>query len=59
MFDDEIQIQIHFNECWDETIFITYAEADEWLEELREIVNDDSLSIEHRLQKVVDSITNE
>lgn len=56
-FADIIDVQIHFNECWDETLHITLAEAIEWLNELKTIANDTSILPEIRLQKIVDSIT--
>ena len=59
MFDDEIQYQIHFNECWDETIFLTQRELEEWFEEIQSIINDETMSIQKRMQKVVDNITAE
>jgi len=59
MFDDEIQYQIHFNECWDETIFLTQRELEEWFEEIQSIVNDETMPIQKRMQKVVDNITAE
>ena len=54
---NEIDVQIHFNECWDETIFITLAEAEEWLDYLQTIINDETKLVQYRLQKVVDNIT--
>lgn len=56
-FADIIDVQIHFNECWDETIHITLAEAIEWLDEIRNIADDVSTLPELRLQKIVDNIT--
>ena len=53
---DENTVQIHFNECWDETIFLTQRELEEWFEEIQSIVNDETMSIHERMQKVVDNI---
>ena len=56
-YKTEIDCQIHFNECWDETIFLTLAEVEEWLDELEGYMNDKSLSSQKKLQKIVDSVT--
>ena len=56
-YKNEIDCQIHFNECWDETFFLTLGEVDEWLDELDEYMHDKSLSSQKKLQKIVDSIT--
>ena len=56
---DEITVQVHFNECWDETIFLTQRELEEWFEEIQSIINDETMSIQKRMQKVVDNITAE
>ena len=56
---NEIQIQIHFNECWDETIYLTYAECVEWVEWMQDVLNSNEFSVQKKLQKIVDSITAE
>lgn len=53
---DNIYVKIHFNECCDENIYISRAEAEEWLDEIRSIADDVSLLPEVRLQKIVDYI---
>lgn len=53
---DNIYVKIHFNECCDESIYISLAEAEEWLDEIRSIADDASLLPEVRLQKIVDDI---
>ena len=53
---EESIIQIHFSECWDETIMLEECEADEWLDELKSIIEDDSPKYV-RLQRIVDNIT--
>lgn len=58
MFEDSKQIELHFSECWDESLWIDEAEAVEWLEELQSILDDDSHSVRYRLQRVIDEITN-
>ena len=58
MFDDEIQHQIHFNECWDETLFLTEAEIDDWLDEIYHLIKSNDYTPQYKLQKIVDSITN-
>lgn len=57
MFEDDREIQLHFNECYDENLFISEAEANEWLDDLRNVLNDESRSVRYRLQKVIDEIT--
>ena len=49
--------QIQFYEHWDETIILSERELNEWFNELRNIVNDDSKSVWCRMQKIVDNIT--
>lgn len=48
--------KIHFNEIWDEDIYISEIECEEWLEELRGILNDSRLNPFEKMQKVVDSV---
>ena len=57
MDDERIEIQLHFNECYDESLFISIEEANEWLDDLRNVMNDESKSVRYRLQKVIDEIT--
>lgn len=57
MLDDNKMIELHFSECWDENIWIYEEEAREWLEELHGILADNTMSIQRRLQKVIDEIT--
>lgn len=57
MFDDNKMIELHFSECWDENIWIDENEAIEWLEELHSILSDNTMSVQRRLQKVIDEIT--
>ena len=51
--------EIHFYECWDECLYLSENELNEWFEEIRELINDDSKSVWLRMQKLVASITNE
>ena len=53
----EYKYQIQFYEHWDETITLSERELNEWFNELRNIVNDDSQSVWRRMQKIVDNIT--
>ena len=57
MFDDEIQYQIHFNECWDETLFLTESEIEDWLDEIYCLIKSKKYTSHYKLQKIVDSIT--
>ena len=57
MDDERIEVQLHFNECYDETLYISVEEATEWLDDLRNVMNDESKSVRYRLQKVIDEIT--
>lgn len=54
----EKEVQLHFNECWDDTIYLTEYEADEWFFELLDILEDRSVPRYVRLQRVIDNITN-
>lgn len=51
--------EIRFYECWDECLYLTENELNEWFNEIRELINDDSKSVWLRMQKLVASITNE
>lgn len=53
----EIDCQVHFNECWDETFFLTLDEVDEWLGEIQAILNSEYMSSQKKLQSIIDSIT--
>ena len=56
-YKTEIDCQIHFNECWDETLYLTLSEVEEWLDELDGYIHDKGLSAQRKLQKIVDSVT--
>lgn len=49
--------EIHFYECWDECFYLTEDELNEWFEEMRDIINDDSQSVWLRMQKIVANVT--
>ena len=51
--------EIRFYECLDECLYLTENELNEWFNEIRELINDDSKSVWLRMQKLVASITNE
>lgn len=53
----EIECQIHFSECWDETFFLSYAEVEDWLDEIKETIERCDISPHRKLQMIVDSIT--
>lgn len=53
----EIDCQIHFNECWDETFHLTLAEVEDWLDEIESTIKRDDLSSQCKLQMIVDSLT--
>lgn len=48
--------RIHFNECWDEDFYLSEEELKEWLGEIVDIINDDNLRINEKMQRVVDSV---
>ena len=54
---NEIDCQIHFSECWDETLFLTLAEVDEFLSEIDKVIHSEKMSQQKKLQKIVDMIT--
>ena len=56
MFDT---YQLHFYECLDENLFLTETEIEDWVDYIKMIVNDESKSVQYRMQKVIDSITKE
>ena len=51
--------ELHFYECWDECLYLTESELNEWFNEIRDMLNDESMSIWLRMQKLVANITNE
>lgn len=57
MFYDDKMMRLHFSECWDENIWIDENEGIEWLKELQSILNDNTVPVQQRLQKVIDEIT--
>lgn len=56
---NEIDYQIHFHECWDDTLFLTLEEIDEFLGDIEKVLNDKKLPSYRKLQRIVDMITNE
>ena len=54
---DEYDCQIHFNECWDETYFLSESEVEDWLNEIDSIIKSKRYSNQKKLQMIVDSIT--
>lgn len=55
----EREFEIHFYECWDESLYLTENELEEWLEEIKKLVNDDNKTVQYRMQRLVAMITNE
>lgn len=55
----EIEVQIHFHECWDETLFITLAECEEFYNDIKAVVDDEEKDVVYKVQRIVDMITNE
>ena len=54
---NDIEYQIHFNECWDETFFLSYSEVEDWLYEIKDTIERCDISPQTKLQMIVDSIT--
>lgn len=48
--------RIHFNECWDEDFYLIEEELKDWLGEIVDIINDDNLRINEKMQRIVDSV---
>lgn len=53
----EYECQIHFNECWDETYYLSEAEIEDWLSELKHVIDCKLYTPQKKLQLIVDSIT--
>lgn len=47
---------IHFYECWDESILLGDDEAREWLDEIQAVINGVDLTLQEKLQKIVDMV---
>lgn len=48
--------RIHFNECWDEDFYLTEEELKDWLGEIVDIINDDNLRVNEKMQRIVDTV---
>lgn len=48
--------ELHFYEQWDETMYLTEKELNEWFNEIRDMLNDESMSVWERMQKLVANI---
>lgn len=49
--------ELHFYECYDECFYLTECELNEWFNEIKDLINDDSMSEWLRLQKLIACIT--
>lgn len=54
--DDETVKPIHFNEIWEEDFYLTESEVSEWINDIVEIINDDSLGVHEKMQAIVDCV---
>lgn len=54
---EDVEVMIHFYECWDEDLYLKVCECEEWFDELKTIFDDDSIPKIVRFQRIVDSIT--
>lgn len=48
--------ELHFYERWDECIDLTEKELNKWFNEIRDMLNDESMSVWERMQKLVANI---
>lgn len=55
-FSDETVKPIHFREVWEEDFYLTESEVSEWINDIVEIINDDSLGIHEKMQAIVDCV---
>lgn len=49
--------KLHFYECFDECLYLNESELNEWFNEIKELINNDSISVWLRFQKLIASIT--
>lgn len=49
--------ELHFYDCYDECLYLNENELNEWFNEIKELINDDSISVWLRLQKLIAAIT--
>lgn len=52
----ELVYKLDFYERWDECIYLTEKELNEWFNEIRDMLNDESMSVWERMQKLVANI---
>lgn len=45
--------KLYFYERWDECILLTEEELNKWFNEIRDMLNDESMSVWERMQKLV------
>ena len=55
--DDDILYELHFYESYDESLYLTKEELEEWFDYLLEFMQDESKSKWFRLQKLIYNIT--
>lgn len=48
--------KITFPEIWEETIELTDEEVEEWIEEIKEVLNNDKISAFTKLQYMLDNV---
>ena len=56
---DDILCELHFYECYDESLYLTESEINDWFDYIEKIINDESKSKWYRLQKIIESLTKE
>lgn len=54
--DDETVKPIHFREIWEEDFYLSESEVSEWINDIVEIINDDSLGVHEKMQAIVDCV---
>ena len=48
--------KLYFYERWDEWILLTEEELNKWFNEIRDMLNDENMSVWERMQKLVANI---
>lgn len=52
----EYVYKLDFYERWDECMLLTEEELNKWINEIRDMLNDESMSVWERMQKLVANI---
>lgn len=48
--------ELYFYERWDECILLTEEELNKWFNEIRDMLNDENMSVWERMQKLIANV---